>query len=131
MSITIFSTFIKNKFNINNSYNYYSHIQLNDAKKIKTWAIFWYATVFFGEGLSLHPKTSLVRNIGHDGSGVHCGKNSGFDIDFSDERIFIFTPKVVVELECILELERYYRSLNKNILIRLFNKVKRIIGMKK
>jgi hypothetical protein len=31
--------------------------------------------------ITVYPKKSLVQNIGHDGSGVHCGKNTRFHHD--------------------------------------------------
>ncbi len=36
-----------------------------------SWAIKWYATIFLNDGLGLHPKLSLVQNIGFDGSGTN------------------------------------------------------------
>lgn len=30
---------------------------------------------------TLYPEKSLVQNIGHDGTGVHCGANNRFDVD--------------------------------------------------
>ncbi len=35
----------------------------------ESWAIRWYASIFLAQGLGLHPKLSLVENIGFDGSG--------------------------------------------------------------
>lgn len=52
---------------------YYSYeiLQAQAAGKTNSWAIHFYASVFFANGLSLFPKKSLVQNIGFDGSGVH------------------------------------------------------------
>lgn len=36
------------------------------------WDVCWHTSVFLSKGHCLHPHTSLVRNIGNDGSGVHC-----------------------------------------------------------
>lgn len=48
-----------------------------------SWAIRWYASVFLAGGLCLHPSLSLVANIGHDRSGVHCGSNNKYDSPLS------------------------------------------------
>lgn len=60
----------------------------NEAGVIHTWAIFWYATIFLHNGLCLAPCSSLVRNIGFDNSGEHCGVNHFQEISQSvDVRI--------------------------------------------
>ncbi|MCO6500406.1 MAG: FkbM family methyltransferase [Vicingus serpentipes] len=59
-------------YNYSNVLNHHAQLKANIDKEIKTWAILWYSTVFFNEGLCLTPKYSLVENIGMDGSGEHC-----------------------------------------------------------
>jgi hypothetical protein len=114
----------KSKFNINNSYDYYSHIELNHSKKMNTWAIFWYASVFFKDGLSLHPYASLVKNIGHDNSGTNCGTNNDFDVELANE----FYGSFPSEIECASahekSLEHYYKGLHKSLAKRIFLKIK-------
>jgi putative methyltransferase (TIGR04325 family) len=41
---------------------------LNDS-----WAIRWHASLVIAEKYCLHPSIAIVKNIGLDGSGVHCG----------------------------------------------------------
>lgn len=60
------------KFDLNDSGDFYAQLRDNQLQKIKTWAVFWYASIFFNDGLSLHPNQSFVDNIGHDGTGEHC-----------------------------------------------------------
>lgn len=48
---------------------------------LDSWAIRWYASVFLAGGLCLHPARSLSRNIGHDGTGIHCGTTSIYDVE--------------------------------------------------
>ena len=72
-------------FNLDNGCNFWRQVRLNYRGKIDTWAIFWYATIFDRNVLCLNPSKSLVRNIGHDGSGENCGKNDFFCLGcFSD-----------------------------------------------
>lgn len=40
-----------------------------------SWATFWALSVIKHKGLCLNPYYSLVKNIGFDGSGVHCGNS--------------------------------------------------------
>ncbi|ABB39678.1 sugar transferase [Oleidesulfovibrio alaskensis G20] len=60
-------------FNLNGSYDYWSQLLENHRGQRHTWAVFWYASVFLQEGLCLHPRASLVFNIGFDGTGTNCG----------------------------------------------------------
>lgn len=47
--------------------------------ELDSWAIRRAFTQFMLKKYTLYPKQTLVRNIGFDGSGVHCGDNAGFD----------------------------------------------------
>ena len=68
---------------------------------IGTWDILWYAIVFLKNGLCLFPRKSLVRNIGHDETGVHC-KNTWYSKKYSHQKI---ANKVKVEQ---IELKEFY-----------------------
>lgn len=75
-----FTDEMKFHFNIEGSEEgMWGQIEDNISGRLDTWAIFWYATIFLngaGRGLCLAPTRSLVRNIGLDNSGEHCGKDS-------------------------------------------------------
>jgi len=64
------------RFNLEDSYDWYSHLVANVEGSMKTWAIRWYTSFYLKSGFSLHPNVSLVRNIGNDDSGSNCGTNS-------------------------------------------------------
>ena len=49
------------------------HIIGNIYGKTDTWAAFWALTVIMNKGYCMSPYESLIDNIGHDGTGVHCG----------------------------------------------------------
>jgi hypothetical protein len=68
LSILTDNTKLRKKFNFDNSYNYYEVLKNHN----EAWDIRWYASVFFNEGYGLWPHESLVQNIGHDNTGVHC-----------------------------------------------------------
>lgn len=48
-----------------------------------SWAILWHASIYLSEKLCLYPNISLVSNIGHDNSGVHCSKSVAYDVAIS------------------------------------------------
>ena len=48
------------------------------AGRNDSWGIFWWYAVHRKKGLVLYPKSTLVYNVGFDGSGTHCAPGSGF-----------------------------------------------------
>ena len=62
-------------FNLNDTEDTFNQILANCIGYRSTWAVFWYATIVNNNGLSLYNRSSLVKNIGFDGSGTNC-KNS-------------------------------------------------------
>ncbi|MCL1939098.1 MAG: sugar transferase [Desulfovibrionaceae bacterium] len=65
------------RFNLDGAYDYWNQLLVNENGALKTWAVYWYACVFSQNGLCLHPRQSLVQNIGFDGSGENCGVGEG------------------------------------------------------
>ncbi len=61
------------KFNLDNSANFWTQVQQNYQGQMNTWAIFWYATIFNNNGLCFNPSQTYVENIGFDGSGTNTG----------------------------------------------------------
>ena len=62
---------------------------LNQSKGlVNSWAIRWHASQFLSNRLSLFPETSLVQNLGSDGSGTNSGDNNVFLTEVADEYFF-------------------------------------------
>lgn len=61
----------KYRFNLEGSYPFYSHLLSNYVGTRRTWAIFWYATIFDAQGLCLQTARTLTAETGSDGSGTH------------------------------------------------------------
>lgn len=73
---SVFTDEMKFHFNIEGAEpGNWQQIEDNIAGRINTWAIFWFATIFLQGGLCLAPTKSLVKNVGLDSSGVHCGES--------------------------------------------------------
>jgi hypothetical protein len=66
------------RFNLNNSYDIHGMLVKCTTGSWKYWDVRWYASVFVHKGMCLYPKKSLVRNIGHDNSGMHCLQDDGY-----------------------------------------------------
>lgn len=61
---------IKRRFNLSD-YDFSAMLGFGN----NSWGIRWYFSVFKRNGLGLFPTTTLVKNIGFDGSGINCGIN--------------------------------------------------------
>lgn len=54
--------------------NYYEMLRSQSVGKIDSWAIRFYTSCFFNNGLHLKPTKSLTQNIGFDINGTHCSE---------------------------------------------------------
>jgi len=111
-------------FNLNNSYDYWSHLVLNYQGKLYTWAIFWYLTVYLNNGLSLHPRESLTNNVGTDGSGTHfTSKTNVYYTKLSSKDRWEFPEEIIEHLSARKRLEEYYNKIKPPIWKRMINKI--------
>ena len=103
-------------------------VQENVAGRMNTWAIFWLATIFLHDGLCLAPTKSLVKNIGMDNSGVHCGEKKLQTIKGSiDWRITRFPKKNEIDEDEYEKTKEFKRRLNGCKLTPTRTKIKRRI----
>ena len=63
---------LRDRFDLGGRYRYFKMLQAQQTGRVDSWAIRWYLSVFLRGGLALWPKTTMVRNVGFDGSGVNC-----------------------------------------------------------
>jgi hypothetical protein len=115
------------KFNIDGSTNYYKMLQNQAAGKRDSWAIRWYASVFLNNGLCLHPGKSLVNNIGHDSTGVHCGSTDQYTVAVSSARVSGFTRNIAEDKDAVNLMIAFYRSSKKPFPIRVINRLRRML----
>ena len=116
------------KFNLDGVENFWSQVLANRDKKINTWAIFWYATIFKRNGLSLNPAISYVRNIGHDSSGVHCGESDFQDnVLLNDKDKINFNIKLVENEVAVNKIKDFFIRQKNPLFIRVVNKFSRTV----
>lgn len=109
--INIFSKEMIKEFDFNNSGLFWSQVIANNEGKLNTWAIFYYATLFLNNGLFLMPRESFSKNIGHDDSGIHCGRTKCYDVDLTYEYNIAY-PDVIEELPLARKrFIKFFRSL--------------------
>jgi len=102
----------------------------NATGKLNTWAIFWYATIFQNKGLCLNPTVSYVDNIGHDGSGVHCGNDTSHLSAELCQKESINLPTDIFESKlAVSRIIRFYKSNTLPLYKRALNKIcRKLIG---
>lgn len=101
------------EFNLGGAYNYWEQLIANHEGRLKSWAVFWYASVFEKGGLSLNPRQSLVKNIGFDGSGVNCGSVDFREEPFQEDSISEFPIKIVVNISAKIAYANVLQPIDK------------------
>lgn len=127
-TINNFSKLAIKKFNLD-SYekDFWKQVIANKKNKINTWAIFWYATIFTKNGLCLNPSQTFVDNIGHDGSGIHCGKSCVFSHSLSMNEQVNFETKIEENNVALNRIQKFYKFQKKSFFVRVINKIARIV----
>jgi len=126
--IKLFSPPMINHFDLDNSGIFWRQIIANQKGEIKTWAIFWYTSIFLRSGLCLNPARSLVVNIGFDNSGVHSGKYGFKNIHpFQETPINNIKQEIIRSDLAVSKIKAFYRSQKRPLRIRLLNKLSRFV----
>jgi putative methyltransferase (TIGR04325 family) len=72
---TILSQQLEYKFNRNGTHDFVSMLKDQIHDKNDSWAILWHASLFLANKYCLQPTKPIVKNIGLDNSGIHCGNS--------------------------------------------------------
>ena len=112
---------IKN-FNLDNSYPFFDQLLLNKRGKIRTWAIFWYATLYKKKLYSLHPKKTCSHNIGNDSSGINSPNTKIFDNTETSLISSNFSLDIKYSAEAKNALVNYFNSNKASLIRRVLNK---------
>ena len=83
-------------FDLDGAYPYFEHLRQQAEGMLDVWGVRWYASMFVAGGLCLYPRQSLVQNIGMDGTGMHCGRSSDFEVELSVSETWKF-PECIDE----------------------------------
>ncbi|WP_455244319.1 glycosyltransferase [Petrachloros mirabilis] len=122
-------------FDVDGAYPYFEHLTLHAEGKLDVWGVRWYASMFVADGLCLYPGLSLVKNIGMDGSGVHCGLSSDFDVQLSRARSWSFPQRIeesAVAVEAIRSFLIGLRLQNKpGTIAELVSRLRTLLGRMK
>ena len=95
-------------------------------KKNDSWAVRVYVSMFLEDGLFLYPNESLLKNIGFDGSGVHCkGEPSRKPQKPNNSMIPVSRKKVLLKNKIF---RRFNEPVSYQLKKRLKRKLKTLIG---
>jgi hypothetical protein len=77
-------------------------LNLQMKGKINSWSIKFDFAHYVNNATCLHPRVSMVKNIGFDGSGTHKGNNKDYDIDISESASIIkLDPHIEISEEML------------------------------
>jgi hypothetical protein len=85
-------------------------VRLDAAGRIDALDVKIMLTQFLLDKYTVYPNGSYVRNIGLDGTGIHCRKTNRFDSDMITEQGELRLPDSVFEDPRIIEAHRKFRS---------------------
>lgn len=131
MSLNFKNSFSKSDIayiNLDSVADYFSHFTLNHKGKIKTWAIFNYLIAYKHNALTLCPSLSYIKQIGFDGSGVHCGDNGNIlNASKINTKFPILFPDTIVESTLALQRIRDFELTHKTTITkRIAHKIQKI-----
>lgn len=113
------------RFNIDDSENLWEQVIRNAKGELFSWAVFWYAVVFLNRGVTIYPKISMIKNIGHDGTGMNSKKSNFFETNIAQERLNISLEDIEINTDINLEVKNFLKK-NKSFSRRFLNKFKRL-----
>jgi len=115
--------------NVEGQYDYLEELRMNLDGTIKTWAVKWYASMFLNKGLSLHPRRSLVDNIGVDGSGINSAITDRFKVKKLASSIEVTRIEKVESLVARNRIKQFYQSsLKPDLGTRIKSRIKSIFS---
>lgn len=85
---------LKKKFTYLGGENFYKMLTYSLNNKISSWAVYLLFTQIFYNKLTLYPRFSLTKNIGHDGNGTNSLKTTKWDNkNYINKRLVISSVK--------------------------------------
>jgi len=74
------------------------------------WTLNWVLSVYLKNGCYVYPTHSHVKNIGTDGSGLHCSITDKYDGPCAAEKPACYPDEVVIDGDIIENFKSYYKA---------------------
>jgi hypothetical protein len=124
------SKILLNEFDFDGTYQFSKQLELNITGKIKTWAVKWYASVFLKGGLCLHPKHSLVQNIGTDSTGNTSPTTNHFWHKELIDYVEVNPIETIENTKVVEQMKGYYRQFKLSFSQKIINRFRLFRGIK-
>jgi hypothetical protein len=105
------------EFNYENSYDYLKVLR-ESTENDQPWDVRWIASGFVKDKYSLWPGKSLVQNIGHDATGVHCGTSDKYFHHKLADYIQVQKMPVLGHSLARKEIIKFNRNLGKESIVK-------------
>jgi hypothetical protein len=102
---------LEKEFDFDHTYPYVQALKDQASGKTACWDIRWYASAFLANKLTLYPGQSLVNNIGHDASGMHCKETSDYDVSLASAALNVKT-EVAPDIDAYYAFAGFLRNLD-------------------
>ncbi len=118
---------LSREFDFNGRYPFVRMLRRQVNGENNSWAIRWNASLFLQNILSLNVGRSLVRNIGFDGSGTHCGGGNLYDSQLYMQPLLVEKIWPIEENRGARKaFERYYAR-NHSLGAKVIRRMKRML----
>jgi hypothetical protein len=114
------------RFSIEGTMNFWKQLEGFKAGKNDSWAIRWYASIFLKGGLTLNPSTSLINNIGNDGSGVHSNKENMYHVRITQKAVKQFPVEIKEDSQAYQAIKNFLKNRKGTLLQRGLRFVKQL-----
>ncbi|MBN2362005.1 MAG: hypothetical protein JXR83_21315 [Deltaproteobacteria bacterium] len=101
------------QFDVRGSAGFFDMLCEQAAGRSDSWAIRWYASVFLRSGLCLHPARAFSKNVGHDGSGIHCCATADYEVDLAPTMVSRWPAQVREERAAVRGMAAFYRRVRR------------------
>ena len=100
---------------------------LNFKKKVNTWAVYWYYTIFKNNGLTITPYKTLVINSGSDFKSTNTKINYYSKLKIKKKKINLKLKfkKPFLDIKILDKINNLY--MRKNILLNISIKIKELL----
>jgi hypothetical protein len=116
---------VRKQFDLGGCYDYSGMLFRQMSGKIDSWAIRWNWSVFQCNGLVVYPPTSLVQNIGFDGTGTHCRSNDFHNMDISrTSQQLIFSEDIKISSKDFEAVKKVIKVMSGSYFVRLLKNIR-------
>jgi hypothetical protein len=121
---------LRYRFDMHNTYPYFKMLEDQRQRKIDSWGIQWYLSIFLNNGIVLSPRRSLTIHFGFDSEATHA--KSGSDLcaeTFSERSVSFFPEKAEIDKEALeYYIDFFKKRMGRGLLFRkIINTFKRVL----